>query len=276
VEICLFTADPQRTYKDRLATTPVQGITRVIGIGKLRRKFIPYKDKRALLSSYQFFMADKRITSLLPPLLGGKFFERKKQPVPVNLNLTDANFVKELTQARDSTYLYIKTGPCCAVRVAKASFTQQQVVENILSAIEPIVGHLPKKWQNVQGIFLKTHDSVALPIYNSLPIGQKIMLPTENSEEKKSSQKKRKREATKLKKGGVVVIPNEEGKKEKKNSTPELEKETKEKKLKVTKTVSALLQEAASNSQQEKTKITQPTTVMKPNLKKKKKKKSKK
>jgi len=148
------------------------------------------------------------------------------------LNLTDANFVKELTQARDSTYLYIKTGPCCAVRVAKASFTQQQVVENILSAIEPIVGHLPKKWQNVQGIFLKTHDSVALPIYNSLPIGQKIMLPTENSEEKKSSQKKRKREATKLKKGGVVVIPNEEGKKEKKKFNTWIGKRNEREKIK--------------------------------------------
>jgi len=189
VEICLFTADPQRTYKDRLAKTPVQGITRVIGIGKLRRKFIPYKDKRALLSSYQFFMADKRITSLLPPLLGVKFFEKKKQPVPVNLNLTDENFVKELTQARDSTYLYIKTGPCCAVRVARASFTQQQVVDNILTAIEPIVDKLPKKWKSVQGIFLKTHDSIALPLYNSLPVSQKIILPTEDSEEKKIKKK---------------------------------------------------------------------------------------
>jgi len=54
-----------------------------------------------------------------------------------------------------------------------------------------------------------------------------------------------------------------------------LEKETKEKKLKVAKTVSALLQEEASNSQKVKTKATQPTTVIKSNPKKKKKKSKK-
>jgi hypothetical protein len=34
------------------------------------------------------------------------------------------------------------------------------------------VAHIPKKWSNVQALFLKTADSVALPIYQMLPSGQ--------------------------------------------------------------------------------------------------------
>jgi hypothetical protein len=34
------------------------------------------------------------------------------------------------------------------------------------------VAHIPKKWANVQALFLKTADSVALPIYQTLPGGQ--------------------------------------------------------------------------------------------------------
>jgi len=43
------------------------------------------------------------------------------------------------------------------------------VVENILSSIQSIVEHIPRKWKNVQGIHVKTATSVALPLYNQLP-----------------------------------------------------------------------------------------------------------
>jgi ribosome biogenesis protein UTP30 len=36
--MCVFVKDPQREYKDKLAANPVEGVTRVIGISKLRQK----------------------------------------------------------------------------------------------------------------------------------------------------------------------------------------------------------------------------------------------
>jgi len=193
VEICLLTKDPQRTYKDLLAAHPVKGVTKVIGVDKLRKKYIKYQYKRDLLASYQLFLADDRIIPLLPPLIGKKFFLKKKQPVPVSLKGT--NFAKELQKARDSTYMYLGTGPCCAVRIAKASFSQEQVIDNVLHSINPIVEKLPKKWANVQAVFVKTHDSVALPVYTSLPIVQRIPAneTVSGAQEKDSKKKKRKR-----------------------------------------------------------------------------------
>lgn len=64
------------------------------------------------------------------------------------------------------------------VKIGKSSFSRQQVLENILGSIESIVSHLPRKWKNVQAIYLKTHDSAAIPIYNSLPTADKIVRST--------------------------------------------------------------------------------------------------
>ena len=57
-----------------------------------------------------------------------------------------------------------------AVKIARSVFTKNQIVENIMSSIEKIVDKIPRKWKNVQSIVLKTTNSTALPIYNSLPI----------------------------------------------------------------------------------------------------------
>lgn len=146
---------------------PVEGVNKVIGVTKLRKNYGQYKDKRDLLTSHDLFLADERIVPLLPALLGKKFFMKKKQPVPVCL--TRKKLKEELSAARDSTYLFLSAGPCCAFKVATSAFTKLQVLENVMSSIDAAVDKIPRKWKNVQAIHIKTHDSVALPIFNSLP-----------------------------------------------------------------------------------------------------------
>ncbi|KMS94255.1 hypothetical protein BVRB_023250, partial [Beta vulgaris subsp. vulgaris] len=85
-EICLITKDPQKEFKERLQTNPIDGYTRVIGFSKLKQKFSQYKDKRELVSSYDLFVADDRVLPILPNILGKAFFSRKKQPVPVRIS----------------------------------------------------------------------------------------------------------------------------------------------------------------------------------------------
>jgi len=76
----------------------------------------------------------------------------------------------ELQAACDSTYFYLPSGPSCAIRIGKTSFAVEQVVDNITSAMPRIIQHIPKKWKNIQALYIKTHDSVALPIFNSVPL----------------------------------------------------------------------------------------------------------
>ena len=76
--VCLLTKDPQREYKDLLETHNIKFISRVVGVEKLKGKFKAYEARRMLLKENGLFLADDRITPLLPKLLGSKWFEAKK------------------------------------------------------------------------------------------------------------------------------------------------------------------------------------------------------
>jgi ribosome biogenesis protein UTP30 len=43
------------------------------------------------------------------------------------------------------------------------------IVENAVVAIEGAVNKIPRKWGNIQSIYIKTPDSVALPVYVAPP-----------------------------------------------------------------------------------------------------------
>ena len=45
----------------------------------------------------------------------------------------------------------------------------QQHVDNIMAAADGVAARIPKKWANIQALHIKTPDSVALPIFASLP-----------------------------------------------------------------------------------------------------------
>ncbi|KAJ2993792.1 hypothetical protein HDV02_002068 [Globomyces sp. JEL0801] len=77
-DICLFTKDPQRTYKDMVAEANLPQIKKVIGISKLKSKFKPYEAKRQLNDSYDLFLVDEPVVEFLPKALGKSFFNKKK------------------------------------------------------------------------------------------------------------------------------------------------------------------------------------------------------
>ncbi|ORX98258.1 ribosomal protein L1 [Basidiobolus meristosporus CBS 931.73] len=167
VDVCLFTKDPQKEYKQLLEKKGVKRISKVIGISKLRAKYKTYEAKRELCQSYGLFLADARIIPMLPKLIGKKFFERKKQPIPISL--TAGNLDKEVQKILSSTYMFKPNGTCMSIKIGTTAQSAQEVAENIDHAINHVVEKIPKKWKNIQSLHIKTTESVALPIFNSLP-----------------------------------------------------------------------------------------------------------
>ncbi|KAG0311638.1 hypothetical protein BGZ99_010004 [Dissophora globulifera] len=166
-EICLFVKDPQREYKRLLEQKEVKAVSKVIGVSKLRAKYKPYEAKRQLCASYGMFLADARVITLLPKLLGKSFFLKKKQPIPVDM--TKGDLKREIAKAMGSTYMHLTSGTCIAVKVGLTSQSVTEITQNIQVAMPHIIAKIPRNWKNVQAINLKTNDSIALPIYNSLP-----------------------------------------------------------------------------------------------------------
>lgn len=170
-EICLITKDPQREFKDLVASKGLEkSITKVIGVSKLKAKFKPFEAKRQLCSSFDLFLADERVLPLLPGVLGKAFFNKKKQPIPINLQKSDKLDI-QLKQILNSTFLHLSKGVSLTVKIGHSSrLGVKENIENIMESIEDIIKKIPKKWDNIQSLYLKTSESVALPIYNSLPL----------------------------------------------------------------------------------------------------------
>ncbi|KAI6030828.1 ribosomal protein L1p/L10e family-domain-containing protein [Pisolithus orientalis] len=162
--VCLITKDPQREYKDLLQQHDIKFISRVVGIEKLKGKFKAFEARRLLLKENALFLADDRVIPLLPRLLGSKWFDAKKQPIPVNLKRKDLK--TELERAVESSYMHQNRGTCTSVKVGVLSQTPKQVLANIQAALPAITSHIKGGWDNIQCLHIKTNSSVSLPIWS--------------------------------------------------------------------------------------------------------------
>lgn len=171
-EICLIIDDRTKSNltKDD-ARKKIQSenipISKVIKLSKLKSDYRPFEAKRKLCDSYDMFFADDRVIPLLPSLLGKHFFKKKKIPVP--LNLRHKNWKEQIEKSCSSALLYLRTGTCSVVKVAKTSMEVEEIVSNVIAAIDGIAEIVPKKWSNVRSFHLKVLESIALPLYQTVP-----------------------------------------------------------------------------------------------------------
>ncbi|KAL8929208.1 MAG: hypothetical protein Q9208_001291 [Pyrenodesmia sp. 3 TL-2023] len=193
--ICLITCDPQRQVKDTIAhpsfpTDLSSRITKVIGISKLKARYQPYESKRQLLNEHAIFLADARVITMLPKILGKIFYKSNKKPVPVSLEpyrqtngegkrvmpkpateksktiAPPPQVAKEIEKALRCALVHLSPSNNVAVRVGLSSFTAQQVAENVEAVVTGLVEKfVPKGWRNVRGVHIKGPNTMALPIW---------------------------------------------------------------------------------------------------------------
>jgi ribosome biogenesis protein UTP30 len=168
-EICLIVKDndgkghKEAKQKVEQMGDDKAGIAKVLGVSKLRNNYKPHEAKRKLCDSYDLFLADERVIPILPKLLGKTFFKKKRQPIPVDL--TKKDWAKEIRSATSATYLSLSNGTCVRIKTGTSQMSIEDVVENTCVAVEGAVKHIPRRWGNVQSIFIKLNESVALPLY---------------------------------------------------------------------------------------------------------------
>ncbi|KAK5166000.1 hypothetical protein LTR04_000840 [Oleoguttula sp. CCFEE 6159] len=198
-----ITADPQRTYKDIIAdpsfpTSLSSRIARVIGISKLKAKYKPYENRRQLLAEYDIFLADDRVITYLPQVLGKVFYKGgQKRPVPLSLVgkpdrvdgktvkpvkgsglivkggekvaravITPSDMAKEIEKSLSTALVHLSPSTTTAVKVGKASWTPDKLVANIEAVTNGLTEKFVSKgWRNVRGIHIKGPNSMALPIW---------------------------------------------------------------------------------------------------------------
>lgn len=166
-EVCFLAKDPQKQFKELLLRThPVPGITKVIGLDKLKRNYKTAESKRALADAFDLFLVDSRIVEMMPKVLGPIFYTKKlKRPIPVRLKLQDP--VPNLQNAINSTTLRVPTGPCVGVKFGRCSMGEDELVANAGAVISFVSKYLAAN--PVQTISVQATDSPALPVYRRAP-----------------------------------------------------------------------------------------------------------
>lgn len=179
IEICMFVKDDKSGAGHQAAKKKLEkfankaGVAKVIGTSKLRTKYESFESKRNLCRQYDLFLADDRILPSLPKLIGKSFFKMKKQPVPVDL--TKSDWTAQVEKAKSCTTMIMSAGSCLSIKVARNSQSIEEVLSNVDAVLEAVASNIPKKWENVQAVYLKSADSVALPVYQSLPTEKTIV-----------------------------------------------------------------------------------------------------
>ncbi|KAK1441277.1 hypothetical protein QVD17_07123 [Tagetes erecta] len=207
-ELCLIIDDrPNSKLTSEIAKKKIKSddisVTKVLKLSKLRTDYKPFEAKRKLCDSYDMFFADKRVIHFLPKLLGKQFFRKKKLPLPVDL--THKNWKEQIERGCGSGLLFFSTGTCSVIRVAKVSMERDEIVENVRAAIDGVVEFVPKKLSGVRSLHLKFSDSVALPLYQTVPdiklkiegVGEKVGRVEEEVVGSEEVGKKKKKKAKK-------------------------------------------------------------------------------
>ncbi|XP_062232114.1 uncharacterized protein LOC133929394 [Phragmites australis] len=151
-------------------------VSEVIPLSTLRTDYRPYESRRRLAGSHDLFIADRAILPLLPRVLGKAFYSTKKAPIGVDF--TRVGWPEQVRKVLGSSFLYLRSGTCSGIKVGRLDMEEEEILDNVMAAVEAAVEKVPKKWANVRALHLKAVDSVALPIYQAVPeLGMKIEVP---------------------------------------------------------------------------------------------------
>ena len=145
----------------------------MVPFSKVLTHFKTFEQRRQLATMYDLYLADSRIGHILPQRLGKSFQQRKSIPYPINLKKSDLK--AEFEQVLSSTHFRVGRGTTFTVKIGRSSMPSHDLVENIVVCMNGVAERVPRGWKNILTLCIKTCDSVALPIFNSLPMGASLI-----------------------------------------------------------------------------------------------------
>ncbi|XP_022806176.1 60S ribosomal protein L10a-like [Stylophora pistillata] len=104
------------------------------------------------------FKPEETILLIIPlkKIPGPEKKPRRIFPIPVNLK--KVNLKKEIDKVLNCSLMTLWHGSCGAIKVGHTGQTIEQAVENVVSAVREITKIVPKGWNNIQSLNLKTSE----------------------------------------------------------------------------------------------------------------------
>jgi len=164
-EICFICKDPQKPVKELLLQkNKIPGLSKVIGVGKVRRNYKTVEEKKALADAFDLFVADREISDQLPSTLG-RIFYKQKLKVPIGVKLASKDPAASILKAINGTPLRMPAGVCVGVKFGRCSMPEEELIANAAAVIQNTAKHLGRLENPVQAISVQATDSPALPVW---------------------------------------------------------------------------------------------------------------
>lgn len=203
-DVCFFVKDPESLVQDYLEDHGNGAVTKVMGVDSLRKEYGTHEGRRELLGMYDLFLVDNRVAPMMPGLLGSAFLSAKKMPLPVDMR---KDIVQSIARAVTSTAFSPRQGTSTSIRIGKADFSAEQLVENVISAVDGVAKRLKDGWDGIQSINIKTASSPSLPIYLALPtVAKEYVKPSASGKHVTDGKIKKRRRKKKSKKLQNIMV----------------------------------------------------------------------
>lgn len=125
---------------------------------ELKTTYKQFEKRRQLYSKYDIFLADDALVTSLPKLMGKTFYDSKKIPVPIKIG--DKFNIKTVTnqvkKAQNSVIYTLPRSNNLVISLGDVESVNENVIEQVIKHFEN---------EEIKGIFLKSNDSPALPLY---------------------------------------------------------------------------------------------------------------
>jgi len=117
---------------------------------------------KKLARKYAAFVASDTLIKQIPRLLGPGLSKAGKFPTPVS---HADDLTNKINEVKSTIKFQLKKVLCMAVAVGNVGMTEDQLVGNIMLAINYLVSLLKKGWQNVGSLTIKATMSPPKRIY---------------------------------------------------------------------------------------------------------------
>src|SRR2546421_6452112 len=115
---------------------------------------------KKLARKYDAFIASDTVIKQIPRLLGPGLSKAGKFPTPIS-HAEDLN--AKVTEVKSTIKFQLKKVLCLGVAVGNVGMTEDQLIGNIMLAINYLVSLLKKGWQNVGSLTIVSHPHDSLP-----------------------------------------------------------------------------------------------------------------
>jgi large subunit ribosomal protein L10Ae len=108
---------------------------------------------KKLAQKYDAFLASETVLRQIPRILGPGLNKAGKFPALLQAN---EDMIEKINTVKSTVKFQLKKVLCIGVAIGHVGLTEEQIVSNIVIAVNFLVSLLKKNWQNVKTLYIKS------------------------------------------------------------------------------------------------------------------------